>query len=159
MPDTPAFLAERLKTEAEKTLEFFSPLTDDQWHTEVYTEGTAWTVRSLLAHLVTTERGLLRLFEDIRTGGPGASDDFSIDRYNASQQMKTKDSSPRDLLEQFRTARAEMIAWVSGLTSHDLEKTGRHPYLDVTTLGAMIKMVYRHGHIHQRDLRKVLGIV
>jgi len=47
-------------------------MTDSQWQKEVYTEGATWTIRNVLAHFVTSERGLLKLFENIRQGGDGA---------------------------------------------------------------------------------------
>jgi len=106
---------------------------------------------------VSAERGFVTLFEQIRQGGPGVSEDFAIDRYNASQQKRTKDLSSQELLEQYKSVRADMIAWVSSLQEADLEKVGRHPFLGVTTLNEMIKMVYRHNQIHYRDLRQALA--
>ncbi len=156
MSETPAFLAERLKTEGEKMAEFFSALTEDQWRADVYTEDTVWTIRNVLAHLVTAERGFVKLFEQIRTGGPGAAEDFSIDRYNATQQKRSESLSPKELLEHYKSIRAEMIVWVSGLQVSDLQKAGRHPFLGVTTLSEMIKMIYRHNQIHYRDVRKAM---
>lgn len=156
MPETPAFLAERLKTEGEKTYAFFSALTPQQWQIPVYTEGETWTTRSVLAHFVTAEKGFLKLFSEIRAGGPGASQDFDIDRYNASQQQTTREISPAELLEQFRAVRAEMAALVSSFSEEDLQKQGRHPFLGLTPLAEMVKMVYRHNQIHLRDLRKLL---
>ena len=67
-------LAEKLKSEGEKFVTIFTGLSDDQWQTEVYTEGTTWTIRNVLSHFVTSERGLLKLFEQIRQGGAGAAD-------------------------------------------------------------------------------------
>ena len=157
MPESPAFLSERLKTEGEKTAAFFASLAADQWNDPVYTEGAVWKVRNVLAHYVTAEKGFVKLFSSIRDGGPGAAEDFDIDRYNASQQQKTKELLPAELLEQFKTVRAEMAAWVASLSESDLQKQGRHPFLGPTTLAEMIKMVYRHNQIHYRDLRKVLG--
>ncbi|GAB4491294.1 MAG: hypothetical protein Fur0016_03350 [Anaerolineales bacterium] len=156
MPDTPAFLAERLTSEGQKTAAFFESLTSEQWQTLVYTEGAQWTVRSVLAHFVTAEQGFLNLFDTIRAGGPGASEDFDIDRYNASQQEKTRQLTPAELLEQFRAVRAEMTALVTSFTESDLQKQGCHPFLGFTTLAEMVKMVYRHNQIHLRDLRKLL---
>jgi uncharacterized damage-inducible protein DinB len=149
-------LAEKLKIEGQKMTDFFATLTDDRWSAEVYTEGAAWTVRMVLSHFVTSERGLVRLFEQVRQGGAGATDDFSIDRYNARQQEKTRDLSPQELLEQYKSVRAESVAWVSGLQEAELEKTGRHPFLGQTTLREMIKMLYIHNQIHYRDLKKVI---
>ena len=79
-------LAEKLKSEGEKFISIFSGLTDDQWSAEVYTEGEIWAIRNVLSHFVTSERGLVKLFEQIRLGGAGVADDFSIDRYNTAQQ-------------------------------------------------------------------------
>lgn len=150
-------LAEKLKSEGERFVAIFSALTDAQWQVDVYTEGTVWTARNVLSHLVTSERGLVRLFEEIRNGGVGATDDFSIDRYNASQQEKTKELTPLELLERYQSARADSANWVLGLQEADLEKTGRHPFLGQTTIREMVKMLYLHNQIHYRDLKKALG--
>ena len=149
-------LAEKLKLEGEKIYAIFSAFTDDQWDTEVYTEGTTWTVRNMLSHLVTSERGLIKLFEQIRLGGEGASTDFSIDRYNAAQQARSKDLTPSEILEQYKEVRANSIEWVSGLKAEELEIKGRHPFLNVTTIREMIKMLYIHNQTHYRDMKKVI---
>lgn len=154
MPDTPAFLAERLRAEGDKTLQLFQSLTPQQWQTVVYSEGSPWTMKSVLVHFVTAEKGFLKMLPDIAAGGPGASEDFDIDRFNASQQEKSKDLTPQELLDQFREVRTTMAAWVHSLTPADLEKTGRHPFLGHATLSEMIKLVYRHNQIHLRDLRR-----
>jgi uncharacterized damage-inducible protein DinB len=149
-------LAQKLRTEGEKYAEFFASLDERQWQTEVYTEGSVWTIRNILSHLMTAERGFIRLFAGIAEGGSGASEDFSIDRYNARQQEKTRDMTPAELLGQYRLVRSEMISFVAGLQDPDLEKMGRHPFLGWTSLREMIKMVYLHNQIHYRDLRRVL---
>ena len=149
-------LANKLKSEGEKFFALFAGLTDDQWGAEVYTEGETWTIRNVLSHFVTSERGLVKLFERIRTGGEGLADDFSIDRYNAAQQQKTKDLSPQELLEQYRAVRSDSVAWILSLNESDLEIQGRHPFLGMTTLREAIKMLYLHNQIHYRDTKKVL---
>ena len=153
---TPAWLAERLKKEGDKVIAYFSTLTDEQWKAEVYTEGDTWTIRNVLAHFVTSERGLHKLFENVLEGGVGASDDFSIDRYNARQQEKTKDLTPQELLEQFSDVRADLAKWVSKLSQEDLVIEGRHPYLGQVNLGEMLKMIYLHNQIHFKDFRKLV---
>lgn len=149
-------LAEKLKSEGEKFAAIFDGLGDDQWQTEVYTEGTTWTIRNVLSHFVTSERGLLKLFEQIRQGGPGSSEEFSIDRYNANMQARTKDLTPQELLEQYKSIRADSIAWTSSLSETDLEIQGRHPFLGMTTIREMIKMLYLHNQLHYRDMKKAL---
>ena len=149
-------LADKLKSEGEKFYKLFADLTDEQWQTEVYTEDQTWTIRNVLAHFVTSERGLVRLFERIRAGGEGSPDDFSIDRYNARQQEKTQNLSPQELLEQYKAVRADSVAWTLSLEEADLELEGRHPFLEMTTLREMIKMLYLHNIIHYRDMKKAL---
>ena len=151
-----AALAEKLKTEGEKIVSIFSEFYDDQWNQEVYTEGATWTIRNVLAHFVTAERGLVKLFEQIRQGGAGASDDFSIDRYNAAMQERSKDLTPQELLEQYKQVRANSVAWVSGLKEDELEITGRHPFLEITTIREMIKLLYIHNQTHYRDMKKAM---
>lgn len=157
MPENPAFLADRLRAEGEKTLVFFAGLSPEQWKTIVYTDGEMWTIRSVLAHFVTAEKGFVSIFSSIRNGGPGTSDDFDIDRYNSSQQKKTTTLSPAELMDQFKVVRAQMIAMVVSFSEKDLAIQGRHPFLGQTTLAEMIKMVYRHNQIHYRNMRKVIG--
>ncbi len=152
-----AELAAKLESEGEKMSGIFGGMSAEQWGTEIYTEGSTWTVRNILAHLMTVERAFIKLFESIRQGGAGASEEFVIDRYNARQQDKTREVSPAELLEQFRAVRAQMTAWVAGLSDSELELKGRHPGLGVTTLREMIKMVYIHNQTHYRDIRRVIN--
>ena len=151
-------LAEKLKSEGDRFISIFSALTDDQWNQEVYTEGSIWTIRNILSHFVTSERGLIKLFEQIRQGGAGSADDFSIDRYNAAMQERTKNLSPQELLEQYKEIRANSIAWVSGLKEEELEITGRHPFLGQTMIREMIKMLYIHNLTHYRDMKKAMKV-
>ena len=149
-------LAKKLQSEGERSQAIFSRLTESQWGEKVYTEGAVWTVRDVLSHFITSERGLVQLFEQIRLGGTGVPEDFSIDRYNASQQEKTKELEPHELLEQYKFVRSNSITWVSGLDESDLEISGRHPFLGQTTLREMIKMLYLHNKLHFRDIKKAL---
>ena len=149
-------LAEKLKSEGERFVSIFAGLSDEQWQKEVYTEGATWTIRSVLSHFVSAERALLKLFENIRQGGGGAAEDFSIDRYNAAMQARTQELTPQELLEQYETIRAESITWTLGLAEADLDRQGRHPFLGVTTLREMLKLLYIHNLTHYRDMKKAL---
>lgn len=151
-----AELAEKLKSEGERMAFIFSGLSEQQWSQHVYTEGATWTIRDVLSHFVTSERGLVRLFEQIRQGGAGSPDDFSIDRYNASMQERTRDLSPQELIDQYRQVRASTVSWVSGLEETDLGITGRHPFLGQTELREMIKMLYIHNLTHYRDMKRTM---
>jgi len=45
---------------------------------------------------------------------------------------------------------------VQKMQESDLERKGRHPFLGITTLEEMLKLIYRHTMIHQRDIRRAL---
>lgn len=148
-------LAQTLEREGQKVSAFFSSLNDSAWSCLVYAEG-AWRVRDVLAHLVTSERGLLRLFEQILQGGAGVPADFSLDRYNAAQLEKTRSLTPSELLAEYRQARVATISWLAQCTPADLERRGRHPFLGETTLYEMLRLIYLHNQLHLRDVQKAL---
>jgi hypothetical protein len=156
MSDTPERLAQRLLTEGEKTGAFFAGLSDVQWDTPVYTEGSIWKARQILAHFVTTEISMTRLIENIAAGGPGSPEDFDIDRFNERKVTQLKDSTIDELLRQFEDTRQRTAQVVSSLDIAALTKIGRHPFLGPAALTDIIKLVYRHNQIHLRDIRRTL---
>lgn len=156
MTDTPQFLADRLYEDGQKTRQFFDSLSSDQWQTSVYSEGSQWTIRQVLAHFVSSEISFTRLIESILAGGPGAPEDFNIDEYNERKVLQLQSASTSELLLQYQQARQRNVELVSGLSQIDLTIEGRHPFLGVVPLTDMIKLIYRHNQIHLRDIRKRL---
>ena len=157
MADSPARLAERLRVEGEKTLEYFASLPEQAWEMLIYAEESAWKLHEILAHFVSAEIGFGELIDQILAGGSGAAEDFDLNRFNRSQVMKRQFVAGKDLIVQFSQQRAENIARVARMQPPDLERQGRHPFLGMTTLEEMIKMIYRHNQIHQREVRQVLA--
>ena len=158
MTETIASLIERLNTERDKTVAFFSALTADQWRQPVYTGDAAWTPRNILAHTVSAEGEFLRLFRSVQAGGVGAPLGFFADEFNASEQERLGNLSQQELLSEFLRLRAEMIAWVGALSDVDLEKTGRHPVLGDIPMWEMIKALTLHAHLHARDIRRFFEV-
>ena len=154
MSDTPAHLSERMLSEGRKSLEFFRLLTPEQWGITIYTEGSEWAVRDVLAHFVAAESGMTRLVESILSGGAGTPDDFDLNAYNERKVAGLKGISTEELLAQFATLREKSAALAFRLSPEDLLKTGRHPWLGVAAIGDILKMMYRHNQIHQRDIRR-----
>jgi hypothetical protein len=157
MPETPEFLAERMRVEGEKTVEFFSALSPDSWEQTIYTDGSCWAVRQVLAHFVSTEAAIGRLIENIQAGGNGVAEDFDINAYNERKVASLRHVAPPDLLLQFERFRQRNIEVVSKMSQADLDRQGRHPFLGQTELVEIIKLLYRHNQIHQRDIRKSLA--
>lgn len=155
--DTPQFLADRLISEGEKTIAFFKELQPEDFSQVVYSDGSRWTVRQVLAHFVATESSLCRLVENIASGGAGAPEDFNLNTYNERKVNELVSFSIDELIERFHQNRQKTVALVSSLTVSDLEKRGRHPFLGIVPLTETIKIIYRHNQIHQREVRKFLS--
>ena len=149
-------LADRLQDAGEKTLAFFSALTPDQWNQQIYTDSANWRVRQILAHFVATEDAFTQLIINALESGARGPADFDLDAYNESHVDELRDLSPEELLERFAELRAQTEARVRGLEDTDLEKEGWHPFFGLAPVDAMLKLIFRHNQIHQRDIRKVL---
>lgn len=150
-------LIERLRTEGEKTEAFFRDLTPEQMEVILYTDGATWRVHDVLAHITQAEGGFRRLIEGIVQGkNAGAPEDFDLDAYNRRKVQELNGLSRDDLLREFHQRRERTIRLVASLSEHDLQKEGRHPFLGWSTVEDMLKLLYRHIQIHQRDIRKRL---
>jgi hypothetical protein len=157
MPDTPVFLSERLLHEGEKSIAFFQSLAPEQLVQTIYTDGSHWTVQQVLSHFVFSEHSLCRLVENIAAGGSGAPENFDIDSYNERKVKDFEKTPPLELMEQFRQNRKKMALVVANLQMDDLQRHGRHPFLGVVPLTEIIKIIYRHNQIHQREIRMGLA--
>ena len=154
MADTPQRLVNRLLEEGEKTRQFFEAMPTVDWDLQVYSDGGQWRIRQILAHFVATEASLQKLVKNILDGGEGTPLDFDLNRFNESRVSRLEDTSPSELLSQFYALRQQTAQLVAGIDPDELQRTGRHPFLGVASLEEIIKLMYRHNQIHQRDIRK-----
>jgi hypothetical protein len=157
MSDVSQHLSDRLRSEGQRTLEFFEDLTPEQWDLVVYSEGTGWVVRQVLAHFVSSEAGMTLLVKDILSGGAGSPEDFKLNEYNERRVAKLEDRSTAALMSEFKEKREATARMVAEMNEADLQRSGRHPFLGIAKVEDIIKLMYRHNQIHQREIRKVLG--
>lgn len=149
-------LAEKLEASGDKTLDLFRGLSDSEWLIEVYSDGPAWNVHNLLAHFVEVEGSIPRLIRRILEGGGGVSGDFDIDRYNAKHVEEVSQQSRDALLQEFAERRKATIQMVRKMDAQDLESRGRHPFLGQSQVKDMLKLMFLHIRIHERDILNVL---
>ena len=149
-------LALRLENEKDKTIAFFQSIPPVSWEGSLYQEGAQWSILELLKHFVQSEIGIGRLVEDILAGGSGVPEDFDLDRYNEAQVGKNLQSSANELLEAFARHRAANVKTLRSMQEADLDLVGRHPFLGMARLEDILKLLYRHNQIHQRDIRRHL---
>ena len=156
MAETPEFLANRLREEGARVIDFFNSLSLDQWSVVVYLQESKWTLYDLFAHFVASETGRQKLMIDVISGGKGAPPNFDIDLFNQQQVEGLSNESYTNLLNNFSQERGRLIEIVGGLRQEDLERIGNDPFLGEVTISEMIKLTYRHLQIHLRDARRCL---
>ena len=149
-------LADSLMTEGEKTLAFFRALAPHEWEVQVYADGPAWTVHKLLAHFTEVEGSIPRLMRSILKGGSGVEEGFDIDAWNAAQTDELSRQDRETLLAEFGRRRAATVVLVLAMSAADLDQRGRHPFLGVTEIKHMVRLMYLHLQGHRRDMRRAL---
>jgi hypothetical protein len=154
----------RLETVKEKMAEarasfqeFLEGLTEEQWESEVYSEGDVWSVKDILGHVVRAEFGMMRLMEGFLMGHPGASEDFDLARYNASGVAKLKGKMPADHLSDMTSTREKLLTFLDTLTEADLDKKGRHGSGRILTIEETLYVSAGHDEAHMADMKAALG--
>ncbi len=149
-------ILKRLTEEGQKTVAYFSGLAPAALEQQVYLTGPTWRVHDILAHFVSAEQILKFYGLQILGGGSGAPADFVIDEFNAIEVSGLRGATAGDLAQRFAQARAATVDLVRGMAEADLDRVGRHPWFGNVPLEQMLKLVYRHNMLHERDVRKAL---
>jgi len=158
MPNRKDLILARLADEGAKTAAFFRAFTSGQWGQQVYTVGPEWGARDILCHFLSAEKTLAFYYNEMANGQPGVPRDFDIDAFNAREvkALRDADHSPETLISEFERLRAGTIAIVRQMAESDLDRVGYHPWFGDTPLETMLKLVYRHTMLHQRDISKAI---
>jgi uncharacterized protein (TIGR03083 family) len=156
MANRQELILKRIQEEGSKTAAYFRSLPDESFGQQVYTTGPLWRVRDVLAHFVSAEQTLQFYGRQILAGGPGAPADFVIDEFNATQVAGLRDKSIAQLVDDFVAARGRTAEMVAGMADADFDRIGRHPWFGNVPLEQMLKLVYRHNMLHERDVRRAL---
>lgn len=158
MDDRREDIIAKLEKSGADTVAFFQSLKPEELKKSVYQEGAAWTVKQVLAHFITIEGSMQRLFKNILDGGPGSPADFDVERFNRTQPRKLDHLSIGDLIARFQAVRSETVAIVAGMSDKDLDREGRHAYHGHGRLDRFIRWAYEHVEEHEADIRQVLTL-
>jgi hypothetical protein len=158
MADRRTEIIDQLEINLKNSISFFRSLSGDQLRAQVYADGAKWSVKQVLAHFITIERSMQKLFKNILSGGPGSPEDFDVDRFNLTQPKKLDELTLDELIEQFKSVRQDTIDIVRGMTEQDFMREGRHPFHGHGNLERFIAWAYEHVDIHEDDIRKALPI-
>jgi uncharacterized protein (TIGR03083 family) len=132
-------------------------LTPDQWGTPVFSEGAPWTVRTVVSHLLDSERGMSIQVHKIRKGEETVPPDFDITRWNAGVEKRVGDLSPAELLTGLAATRTKTLAVMASLHENEWTLTGRHPARGIITVEQYYETIHGHEVSHTADMAKALG--
>ncbi len=146
-------LEKKLEKGLQRTIEYFVGFQPEVWDREVYADPP-WNARSVLVHLLSAERELLYLIQNVAGGGQGVTESFDIDAFNQAEQEIGPQVPPPELLALLTAARQQTLEWVKHLEDEQLDRIGRHPALGEITVEAMINAIWGHHLLHIREMRK-----
>lgn len=156
MTNTAQILIKQFSEVGEKATGFMLQLLPDQMDVKVYEDGAEWTVREVCLHIVEVEGSVMRLIENVLSGGEGVPKDFDLDRYNESKVKKIGHLSREEIVEKFSDLRAETIRKIEELKQEDFDMVGRHAFLGKSTVKEMFRMMNVNINLHIRDIKRVL---
>ncbi|MCA9937292.1 MAG: DinB family protein [Anaerolineales bacterium] len=148
---------ERLASTRHALFELLQSLDEAAWQTQVYADGDRWTVLDLLRHVSVSEKSMTLLMENIRRGGEGASAEFDLNRWNASQVRKQQEKTPAHLLADMEANRRDLLTFVDSLSADDWEKQGRHGSGRVMSIYEIVKLIGLHEKTHLTDIQATVG--
>jgi hypothetical protein len=136
------------------------------WNLPTSEEG--WNIRQTLAHLATSESGMVKLIgvalranaagqpvtADIARGKDGQP--FERDRWNDRQVEKRADQPPSALRVELTEIRAETLRTLAAHTDAELDSPAWHPALGQCTVEAIYKIIGIHMKDHTRAMKTAL---
>ena len=149
---------EKLRESREALFETLRGLSPEQWQATVFAEGETWTVATVLAHLVESERGMSIHVHKIRNGEPTIPEDFDLERWNAGLVRRTGEVVPEELMAGATATRAKTLEVMESLGDSEWELTGRHPSRGEITVGQYYETIHAHEVGHLGDIRAALGL-
>ena len=149
---------EKLSESREALFALLNDLSPELWRTTVFAEGSTWTVATVLAHLVESERGMSIHVHKIRKGEATIPDDFDLERWNAGLTRRTGDISPEELMANAAATRAKTLEVMDSLEDGEWALTGRHASRGEITIDQYYETIHAHEVGHLGDIRVALGV-
>lgn len=147
----------KLSAIREETVDFVSGLSDSDWQTLAYDEGSEWTVADMFRHVVDSERGMLGTLNAIRKGGEGVPADFDLARWNKRVVEKLANKTPLDMFEDMGENRIQLFGFIDELNDDDWSKQGRHASLRIMTIEEICHLIGDHERSHVAMMRETVA--
>ncbi len=150
-----------LKAKLVQTRTYLNDVLDqvgERWETQVHTQEGGWTVRQLVNHIASADRGHINMVKGIAEGVEVVPADFDLERYNRRTTEKTADKAAPLSRQELEQQRAELLEWLDGVDDSKLEREGRHGTLKIMSVAQILRVVAMHELTHGREIAHALGI-
>lgn len=146
----------KLADTRQELLATLGQLSEHQWTTRAYSEGSEWQVIDILRHVADSERGMTALMVQIKAGGSGVPEDFDLARWNQRVVTKLSDKGPQELIDGMAESRAALLAFIDTLDEDDWQKKGRHASLQIMTIEQVCHLIADHERQHLAGIREAI---
>src|SRR5258708_24934529 len=158
MSDRRTEIIQALEQSRQKLKGLNSRFKPDDWEKTIQDEDQKWTVRQILAHLVSGQKGMLNNMVGISEGKEGVPSDFDVNRWNRRNVEKSAERTPQDLLAALDADQVELKRFISSLPDESFDKRGRHGDLRILTLEEFGRLIASHEADHTQIIADKLGL-
>ncbi len=148
---------QKLAESRQALLTLLESLQPDDWAKTVFSDGDQWTVKTVVSHLLDSERGMSIHVHKIRKGEETLPPEFDLQRWNANVTKRVGDPTTAELLTGIQETRARTLGLLQQVQDHEWELTGRHPARGVITVEQYYETIYGHELMHTADIRNALA--
>lgn len=138
-------------------LALLNGLDAEAWSTPVFSEGDTWTIKTVVSHLLDSERGMSIQVHKIRKGEETVPENFDLERWNAGVQKRVGDIAPAELIANLEATRAKTLEVMNSLSDDEWSLSGRHPARGIITIEQYYETIHGHEVIHTGDMAEAVG--
>jgi len=142
----------------EKLLNVLNSLSQEQWEQQIQDEDQLWTVRQIVAHLVSAQKGMSTQIVNISQDKNLVPEDFDLNRWNQSQVKKSVERTPHELMTALQEDFERLKETVKHFTDAELDKRGRHGSLRIMSVEEIARTVGEHDVDHATIIAEKLGL-
>jgi hypothetical protein len=158
MSDRRTEIIQALELSRQKLKGVISRLKPEDWERTIQEEDQRWTVRQILAHLVSGQKGMFNQIVGISEGKEGVPPDFDLNRWNRRSVEKSAERNPQDLLATLDADQVELKRFISTLPEESFDKQGRHGSLRIMSIQEIGLLIASHEADHTQIIVDKLGL-
>lgn len=149
-------MAERIQSFSNEVMAYIEKLSDDDWNKSC--EWEQWSVGVTAHHIGASHLAIFNIAGMIIKGEPLPQ--LTMDQINAMSKEQAQEyvnTTPAEVLEQFKKNSASMVAFVKGLSDEQLDSKGSMPAFggEVTTEQLIEYVIFQSAVEHFESIKAV----